>query len=293
MTDRQLGYAALFIIFAGCAAGVGYLLHATSKPSQIRVVTAENTGSLKLADPVVVGGVPVGVVRDLGASRSHAIITLQLTPPRPIHADYTIAIVDVGIMGDRWVDVDPGSASEPVIPPGDTLHARFILGPSEALGYVDRLHSVVRHWAEFSTILVQGDSSRPALVDQYARVIWFTDSLSTQVLELTDALDRFVTVHTDSIYRFLDTVAGLSNRAAVALPETIDRLSAQLAQLERGVAKVDTLLAQVQSLVSQTDSPEAARLNTLLARLQERLATVQKLLIRIRRYGVNLKVWPF
>lgn len=293
MTDRQLGYAALFIIFAACAAGVMFLLHSSSEPSQVRVVTAPNTGSLKLADPVVIDGVPVGHVRALGIRRSCAVVTMELTPPRPIYADYTIAIVDVGIMGDRWVDVYPGSPSQPGIPPTDTLQARFVLGPSEALGYIDRLHTVVRRWAEFSTILVGGDSTRLSLVDQYAQVVWFTDSLSTHVVELTDALDRFVTSYTDSIYRFLDAVAGLSNRAAVELPETISRLATQLDQLEQSVAKVDTMLSEVRALVAKADSPEAARLTTVLERLQERLSTVRRLLIDIKRHGVNLKVWPF
>ncbi len=293
MTDRQLGYAALIVIVAACAVGVAYLTHTTNRPSDVRVVTAANTGSLKLADPVVIDGVPVGLVRDLGTSRSSAIITIETSPPRPIYDDYTITIVDVGIMGDRWVDLDPGTPSRPRIPPTDTLHARFILGPSEALGYIDRLYTVVRRWAEFSTLLVEGDSTRPSLTDQYGDVVWFVDSLSTHVVALTEALDRFVTVHTDSIYRFLDAVTGLSDRVAEELPAALSQLATQLEQLERGVARVDTLLSQVQVLVAQADSPEAARLTTILARLQERLATVRTLLIEIRRHGINLKVWPF
>jgi ABC-type transporter Mla subunit MlaD len=293
MTDRHIGYIALVVLAVGLACVAGYAVYATSAPTERRVVLCRQLGSLKLADPVVNNGKQVGVVRRIGLVGDRPCLTLQLTPPLQLHDDYAIRIVDLGVMGDRLVAVDPGSDERPLVPAGDTLRGQFVIGPSEALAIVGRLREVVSAWAKITTTLVHGDSAHEPFVNRYARFVWFIDSLSERTVSLASALDQLFSARIDTLYGLLDSAAGLSSRLSSTAPGILADMASTVETLSRVMDKADSLVAGVEDAAGVVESPDVQRLLSKLEELQTKLRAVREVLDEIRRKGINLKVWPF
>jgi phospholipid/cholesterol/gamma-HCH transport system substrate-binding protein len=74
----------------------------------------DETGGLKPRAPVVIAGVKVGEVRDirLNANDFRARVDLDLLPELKLPTDTFASIYTEGILGDRYVALEPGAADE-------------------------------------------------------------------------------------------------------------------------------------------------------------------------------------
>ena len=69
-------------------------------------------GSLSIGDPVSVLGVRKGEVKDIKLSDDQVSVTMSMASDVKLKEDASVAIVNVGLMGERFVDVNPGKAGE-------------------------------------------------------------------------------------------------------------------------------------------------------------------------------------
>lgn len=88
------------------------------------------------ASPLITGvdvridGVPVGIVKDLAVvpgadGRRHARVTMQLeNAALPVHSDATATVRASSLLGERFVDLDRGTDSKPVLTAGRILPPR-------------------------------------------------------------------------------------------------------------------------------------------------------------------------
>lgn len=69
----------------------------------------DEIGGLKARAPVVISGVKVGEVASIGLSDDYrAKVTLTLDPSLKLPVDTTASIVTSGVLGDRYVSIQPG-----------------------------------------------------------------------------------------------------------------------------------------------------------------------------------------
>src|SRR5580765_3797668 len=71
--------------------------------------------------PVEVSGIPVGYVDDISLQENKAIVSLKVNREVKIFADSSVYIRDRGILGDRYVQLNPGSTNQPQLKDGDTI----------------------------------------------------------------------------------------------------------------------------------------------------------------------------
>ena len=85
------------------------------------VANFDEIGGLKPRAPVVISGVKVGEVADIGLSDDYrAKVTLNVDPSLKLPLDTTASIVTSCVLGDRYVSLQPGG-DEQLLKPGDQI----------------------------------------------------------------------------------------------------------------------------------------------------------------------------
>ena len=81
----------------------------------------DETGGLKTRAPVVISGVKVGEVASIDLSDDYrAKVTFNLNPTLKLSSDTIASIVTSGVLGDRYVSLQPGG-DEQILQPGDQI----------------------------------------------------------------------------------------------------------------------------------------------------------------------------
>lgn len=90
---------------------------------QLQVVMDSAVGVVN-GTPVQVDGLDVGEVTGLAARDDQAIATISLSGgPQPLHAGTTVAVEWRSVLGERYLRLNPGPASNPELPSGALIQA--------------------------------------------------------------------------------------------------------------------------------------------------------------------------
>ncbi len=91
-------------------------------PKGLRVTADfDEIGGLKPRAPVVISGVKIGEVERIDLADDYrARVTLNVDPALALPIDTTASIVTSGVLGDRYVSLQPG-AEEETLRPGDRI----------------------------------------------------------------------------------------------------------------------------------------------------------------------------
>ena len=120
--SRTRVVATALVAVAACTAGAGsYAVQATQ---QRLIVVAE----FRDASPMLVGndvklhGVKVGDVAGMGEENGIAKVALELGPEAlPLHTDARATVRPVSLLGERYMDLDTGTAGAPLLQTGGTI----------------------------------------------------------------------------------------------------------------------------------------------------------------------------
>jgi phospholipid/cholesterol/gamma-HCH transport system substrate-binding protein len=210
----------------------------------------------KDASPLIVGndvkmhGVKIGVVDSIEVENGQARVGLRVEPAaRPLHTDAAAVISPVGLLGERYVDLDRGSASAPVIPTGGKLPARLTsatTGLDEVINTLDDptsagLAALVTTFGEglTGTGANAADAIKalaPAMQDtgELVRVLNQQSKVLTQLL---DSLEPVVGAVASDHGKRLDQLVGSADRLLSATAQNQDALDQTLTQLPGALAE--------------------------------------------------------
>ncbi len=97
--------------------GVSY----TGRKGMLVYADFDEIGGLKERAPVVISGVKVGEVATIGLADDYrAKVTFNLDPTLKLPIDTTASIVTSGVLGDRYVSLQPGG-DDMLLKPGDEI----------------------------------------------------------------------------------------------------------------------------------------------------------------------------
>jgi phospholipid/cholesterol/gamma-HCH transport system substrate-binding protein len=103
--------------------GLGLLTHRTPLRAEL-----DDSQGLKVGAPVRMSGVAVGNVKRIAINGERGKVDLDFTVAREvrqlIHQDATVVVRPMGLLGDKYLEVVPGSPSQPVLPAGSVLTGR-------------------------------------------------------------------------------------------------------------------------------------------------------------------------
>ncbi|MCK4738686.1 MAG: MCE family protein [Deltaproteobacteria bacterium] len=230
--------------------GEGYELY-VNMPSAI---------GLDLDAAVRVAGVEVGRVKKIELEDNKAKITLKIQPHVIIGADFSVALKSKGLLGERYVELIPGSPGSPTLMHGDRLTRITSYTDIETL--VTVLNNVATDLKDITSSFsgVLGGEDGKTLVTNIAKniedvtfrinalvkrndekiehIVLNLNQFSSSLKDVTNAISRLVNANEGTLN---ESVNGLKT-ATAKLNETLGKLSSITAKIDDGQGTVGKLI---------------------------------------------------
>lgn len=268
--EIRVGFFVLIslLVVAGLIIRFGKYTRGFESSYEITVVFP-NVGGIVRDAKVLYAGIPVGRVRDIRlveADRLQVHVLLEIRQDVVIRRDAQFVINQSGLLGDRYVDVIPGSTTTERIEPGDTVVGHSSVDLTEAIrhvvdvlkaaaGTIERVDKAIKRIDE--TVL------SPATLGHVSGALANLDTATTNAVLMLGDLRQVVSENRQSI---VATLAGFQASATNLTAATL-----RLDELLR--ANQDEVGTALSNIVASTERMEA-----LLARLDRGEGTVGKLL---------------
>ena len=230
-------------------------------------VRVENTLGLKIGGPVRLNGVDIGNIRNIAIAEAAPMVDLTFTIQRQlapyIRDDASVSINALGLLGDKFLEIHPGSASNPPLAIGGTFAGHAVgtdLGniTTTAGETLERMNQALR---EIQKVLIrlndgQGTAGKvlsdSTLYDRSTQVLGKLEAAADKGIGILSKVERG-----DGTIGLLLSDAELYTRANRAVKDLND-LSARLANAPLA------LLEQV-SLAGSDSSSQAATAPSMIA----------------------------
>jgi phospholipid/cholesterol/gamma-HCH transport system substrate-binding protein len=261
-------------VFATIAlAALGYLI---LRAEQIRIFAPkgeryyarfDSVAGLDDQSAIRVAGVRVGRVDGIELRGDVALVRLLFEQDVPLTEGASAQIKNIGLLGDKYVEIAPGPVGGTPLQPGAVIHGVPVPGIDEVLASIGSVADSLRN--------VSGQLSGELPVSgPLGRLVVNLEGTSAEIRELV-AANR----------QSLDATVGNFEVASAALARELPRLSEQLQGLlaeVRGVVGENrgTLRAGLENVESLTSNLQASvdNLNAITGRLNRGEGTIGKLL---------------
>lgn len=252
---RSVGFLVTAVIVAAVLAGLVSYKLSSGGGYAVTIVFPEAT-DLNKGSLVEVQGFAVGKVASLGLSDGQAMVKVNVNPGtgyNPLHTGSTAKIDYKAIIGERYVEINPGPASNPVIP-----NNGIISGGENRVELQDVLNALDP----------QTRKQLSDLIPQLAETIGSSRNVSDTLTAAAPAVTQLASL--------LDAVG--SNGAALhQLVATMADLSTRLVSQQSSLVSTVSGLAKANGAVADENSYLATGLQRLPATLQQATTTLQKL----------------
>ncbi|MBK8793431.1 MAG: MCE family protein [Holophaga sp.] len=71
-----------------------------------------------------IAGVPVGTVKEIEALHGRAVVTFSVEEKFSINKGAVASLSSIGILGEKYIELDPGQANQEILPPGSTIPSK-------------------------------------------------------------------------------------------------------------------------------------------------------------------------
>ncbi len=272
-----IALAIIMVMILNLEEGLGVL----SRKTQFRAMVSHAQG-LKVGSPVLMNGVNIGNVHKIEIAQNTPQVEITFAIKREvaqhIREDTSIHIRALGLLGDKYLEIVPGTPSRPLLKPGSLLTGRaetditsLALGASATIENVNAALQEVR-LALAAITKGEGTAGRlindPELYERSKRVLENLEKAAEKSLTLLDRVE-----HGEGTVGKLVTDKELYTRANQAVQE-LTKLANRLNNQNGTLAKLadPTLYAKLDSLT--------ARGELLLEKIERGEGTVGKLVTR-------------
>lgn len=249
------------------AAAITGMTHERSGEHLLVNAEFEDVSPLLSGSEVEVHGVSVGEVAGIELredNQAHVAVRLE-TEALPVHADATLTVRAVSLLGERYLELDPGDPSQPELQHGATL-------PAEQTGQAVDLDEVLNTideptgegLAALVTMLGEGMHGQGGNVDETIQVL-------ADAMDDTGELVTLLNEHNDLLSRMVDNLHPVAEALAEDEGATLDGLldstlqlseaaSSRHEQLEESVDELPATLEQAEQTLDRLNA--AARETT-------------------------------
>lgn len=223
---------ALFILIAGLLWLKGFRLE-RSRYSQD--VWFPNIGTLSVGDPVSISGVTKGKVSAIDLYDGGVKVGMQLANDVELRSDAKFTIKNVGLMGERFIDVRTGSLPD-ALPRDVVARGEYDTGIPEVMGLMGRMTEDVRDLVSAVRATIGADTT-------LQRIAEITASLEQVARHTSDLIERNQTGVDRAVNDF--GAAARSLRSTAEENQTV---------ISRSVHRIDSASVKLASFADRLDS---------------------------------------
>jgi phospholipid/cholesterol/gamma-HCH transport system substrate-binding protein len=232
--------------------------------SEYRILMKES-GGIRAGDRVRMAGVDIGRVQSVELRPYDdwpVAFRVSLDAAISLRSDGSARIASAGLLGSRFLQLQPGSREADRLDPGGDLRGETTAGLDEALGKVEVISDEVL-----------------VLMGQVRNIL---DQISTRMLPAVDAYERFLSPeNADNLAAVLVGARTMLDASGPAISELLANLNALSSRLDEGVEELPELARKLNSLVEHLDhalGPDGGNLARLLETAEGTLGSADKAL---------------
>ena len=279
-------------------------------------VYLDNVAGLLVGSPAQVAGIKIGEVAEIELVEDRARIALSIYKRYKIYSDARATIKSLGILGDKYIEIIPGSPTQILLKDGDTV--RFVIPGSDLDSLVETAAVILRDVQTVTGALrdtLGGDKGRDrlntvldALVASSVNLNRFTISLervmrenegalgnaAQNVEQLTAGLRRIVVDNESGLQslvtrleRFAGNIERITADNEQGIHETIDNLSGFSKELEtitvRNRQALDNIFTQLDAFSGALAKDGPAITGNLRGILEENRAVLRSSVANLDR----------
>ncbi|MFP4520639.1 MAG: MlaD family protein [Fibrobacterota bacterium] len=284
--DRVTGTVIIAVILLTCISFISSIYRTRVRVYRKVFVRFEDIGNLKLENPVKIMGVERGLVSRItrDAKAGKALIEMKIHKGIKIRENYKVLNEDVGLMGDRIINLVPGDSGASVSP-ADTLDGKFLAGIAEKIPRAE-----IRSF-------VEGDpeSGEEKFTVQFTK-------MASALGELSAGIETFIMGNKEEWSRSINQLGSLSRDAAEfsytargRIGKDIDTLNKYIDKVNSGLKNLSPYIDTAAVFAARVDSGKGyagAIINDSLfyREMTDVLASVKGLLTHIKNKKARLPV---
>ncbi|MBD0304998.1 MAG: MCE family protein [Nitrospiraceae bacterium] len=265
----------------------------------------DHTQGLKIGGPVRLNGVDVGNVREIGIAKDspqvEIVFSVSAHVAAHIREDASVNIRPLGLLGDKFLDIMPGTPSKPPLPPRGLLMGKaepdMTALASDASATFGNINSAIVDIQRLLVGLSQGQGTAgklmtdPALYDRSQRVLEKLDRASEKGIDLLAKVERgegtigqlmtdkeIYTRANRTLKELTDLTSRLGNQNGTLVkltdPELYRRLENLTSRGEQLLNKVESGDGTIGKLVNRDEL--YTRVDKLLTDVEDLIADVKK-----------------
>jgi len=258
---------------------------------------------------VRIAGVRVGVVEEIRLEGSEAVLVLALDSEVRLHQGASARVTNLGMLGDKYVEVLPGDPSAPLLPPGARLEGSAPPTFDDVLQVATDIGADVKEVTTALRSSMGGPEGAAALSEIVENIRELTASLKVlitenqaNVNETTANFRDFSGVLRDELPVIVDKMNRLADQLSGVVDDNDDNLEASLANIrdlsDRLRTSADNLnditgkIAAGEGTIGKlvNDDETVDNLNSTLVAVEEGVESLQETLGRYRRFRLDMTV---
>ncbi len=223
LNRQSRGQLVSMVVIAGAIALLAAFATGSLGGSSGHTIVAQfaDAQSITKGNTVHVDGVTAGTVSKITLKRNTAYLTLHIDNGFwPIHTDATATVRPISLLGENYVDLQPGSASAPAMPDGGTITTAHTSNAVNLQSVLNALNDpTATAYGVLLTSLGQG------LAGQGANAADALKALSP-ALDNTTALTNLLDTQNKTLTALLDNLTPVTSALATNQGQTLDHLVA-------------------------------------------------------------------
>jgi phospholipid/cholesterol/gamma-HCH transport system substrate-binding protein len=252
------------------------------KHVQYQTVLTDASGIFEKT-PIKVAGINAGKIKKIQLTGNKALITFEILDDIKITPSAKLKIKSVGLLGDKFIDMDLGDQS------GDRLPKDSILITEDGEG-IDGIakdaSAVLKDVKEITS------SIKEALKDDQGRNV--IKEIVANMNEVTSSLKRITTSNEDKITKIVDDIEALSSQLAHETDRyQKDSFMADLAKIGPILDKVDDTVEDLKLIVADVKEGKGTvgkllRDDAVVDQVSQTLSSVNRLVNRINNIEADI-----
>jgi len=195
-----------------------------------------NVGALGVGDPVTVLGVKKGTVESIILSGGDVLVTFNLTTDVKLKKDAKFTVMNIGLMGERFVDVSPGHSPE-LLDLSKPVEGFYDTGIPEVMGMAGQMLDEIRRLVAH----LEGIFGTEWSQESFRKTIKDLRKLSGDLVTL---LDR----NKDKLEKTATDLSYTSSELKVLVERNKEKLQSSVDNFTTSSAKLDTITTTLSSL---------------------------------------------
>ena len=244
------------------------------------LVLFDNVAGLEKDAPVRVAGVKVGKVKEVTVKDGKAVVEILITKPVKVYKDADAKIETMGLMGEKYVELMPGTSESGTLPEGSLIYAR-----SKAVSLDEVMAGLKEVLDKFNSSIVSptGENRIAKLIESVSETVENINGILQEnrgtLKELMKNMLALTSLLKEELPEIMNNVNTLTEQLSQVVLENREDLRKTVISLREATQKAPQIAKQIEELTG--------KLNALLEK--ENIENIEETIANIKETTGELK----